>query len=219
MKFRPFWGFASIALAVGLGGGGCSAPDPGEIDNAPAYNGGGGNNNNSGGGNNNNPGNGNGNGSSDAGSGGSSANVFTSAAAYQAGQAKEQSNNPSHTFASDNNPAGHNCVGECHNAKSTVGAVQFAFGGTVYTAKGSSTAVGAGVEVRVGATSGDNVTSVYTDQFGNFFILASAFTLPSGSQAGVRNANGQKTMPASNTVGSACENCHDGTKNPRIFAP
>ena len=63
--------------------------------------------------------------------------------------------------------------------------------------------------------------SVYTDENGNFYKLASAFTIPSGAQAGVRNANGKKVMPSNKTPGPGCEKsgCHTGAsgENPRIW--
>src|SRR5262249_30734217 len=85
--------------------------------------------------------------------------AFTPAPAYAAGAANGTSNNASHPNGNQN-PAGNNCL-DCH--KNGGAGTPWVFAGTVYKDVAGAAAVGAGIEVRMVDSTGNEQAKVYTD--------------------------------------------------------
>ncbi len=109
------------------------------------------------------------------------------------------------------NPAGHNCVGECHSVGLDAGGKPFAAAGTVYTDNTGNTAVGPGVEVRIRNANG-TAQSAFTDENGNWFIRVGQFDIQQNAIPGIRDAvNGPMLMASYLGPGAAGGACAAGT--------
>ena len=198
--FSKVFGLGAMIAAVGVAGWACSAPDPGDLGETdpgkkPSGNtkfdaGTGGTDAGSTGGN-------------DAGGPQTSNDPFAGADPYQSKTPDQSTKRSGHNQFPDQNPAGENCF-TCHASGASAGAPTFWLGGTAYTKK-DGVPVGPGVEVRVRSSDGTYSKSVYTDDFGNFWLRSDSGGSFPQVNIGVRAAD--QTQKMSTQIGSATGGC------------
>jgi|GEM_PF-2664942 len=230
MKSRSIW--LSLVLATTLGGAamigasGCSAPDPGAVNSttrrsvsqtpAPSGTGDTGGSGTDPGGTGTTPTHDGGTTDGGAEGGGTTPpDAFTGAGAYQVKNGtstlQAQHNNANAPDGNTQNPFGQNCF-DCHTAAGP--GTAFAVGGTITTTVGGKTPA-ASIQVRFRAPDGKTYAT-YTDAQGNFFALATAFTLANDTLVGARDGQSTALMSAhlANAGQGSCNQgntCHGGT--------